>query len=243
MSGAKKRSKRDRPLALAYLRVSTEEQAKEGASLEAQREALRAEAESRGWECEFVVDDGYSAKSVEGRPGLTAALERLDSGEADVLLSRRVDRLSRSVSDFANLMARARKRHWDLVACDLGIDTSTPEGGLMAHVLASVAEYERQVIGVRTREGMAQRRREGVHVGRRPDLSAEIVAHIIELHDSGETLVAIAERLDSDGTPTARGGRRWYPSTVRAVLNSTTAVRIRADRPPSSSFAGDATCS
>lgn len=226
MSRAKKRAKRDRPLALAYLRVSTEEQAKDGASLEAQRALLIAEAQRRGWDVEAVVDDGYSAKSVEGRPGLVDALGRLDDGDADVLLALRVDRLSRSVSDFAQLMARSRSRGWDLVACDLGIDTSTPHGGLMAHVLASVAEYERRVIGVRTREGMEQRRREGVHVGRPPTLDPQVVARIVQLKADGENLSEIARILVADGVPTARGGE-WRASTVKAVLGSTTAQRLQ----------------
>ena len=228
MSRTKKREKRDRPLALAYLRVSTEEQAKDGASLEAQRALLIAEAERRGWDVETVVDDGYSAKSVEGRPGLVDALRRLDGGDADALLALRVDRLSRSVSDFANLMSRSRARGWDLVACDLGIDTSTPHGGLMAHVLASVAEYERRVIGVRTREGMEQRRREGVHIGRPPKLEPELVGRIVREHESGRNLSQIARDLVSDGVPTARGGS-WRASTVQAVLRSTTAEGLRID--------------
>src|SRR5436190_23109858 len=98
---------RERPLALLYTRVSTAEQADEGASLNAQREILAAEAGRRGWDHEVVADEGHSAKSVEARPGLTAALQRLDAGEADVLLVLRVDRLSRSVSDFA---ARSEER-------------------------------------------------------------------------------------------------------------------------------------
>lgn len=226
MSRGKKREKRERPLALAYLRVSTEEQAKEGASLEAQRVLLIAEAERRGWNVETVVDDGYSAKSVEGRPGLVLALRRLDEGDADVLLALRVDRLSRSVSDFAQLMSRSRSKGWDLVACDLGIDTSTPHGGLMAHVLASVAEYERRVIGVRTREGMEQRRREGVHVGRPPELKPELVGRIVRAHENGRNLSQIARDLTAGGVPTARGGQ-WRASTVQAVLRSTTAKSLR----------------
>lgn len=227
MTKAKKTPVRERPLALAYVRVSTEEQAKDGASLEAQRDYLGHEAKSRGWDFEFVCDEGFSAKSVDGRPGLTSALERLDRGDADVLLSRRVDRLSRSVSDFASLMARSRKQGWDLVACDLGVDTSTPHGGLMAHVLASVAEYERQVIGARTREGMAQRRREGARFGRKPTLDDELVATMIGWKLSGQNLSAIARRLNDDGVPTAHGGRQWYASTVKAALSSATAQRLR----------------
>ena len=130
---------RIRKLAYLYLRVSTVEQATEGASLDAQREALVAEATRRGWDYEIVADEGFSAKTIKGRPALMSALTRLDAGEADVLLALRVDRLSRSVSDFANTIERSRKRKWSLVALDLGVDTSTPAGDLMANVLVAVA--------------------------------------------------------------------------------------------------------
>jgi DNA invertase Pin-like site-specific DNA recombinase len=215
-------------LALAYVRVSTTEQADDGASLDAQRTLLAQEVERRGWDVEFVADEGYSAKSVEGRPGLTTALERLDAGEADILLVLRVDRLSRSVSDFANLMARAQKRKWALAALDLGVDTSTPAGGLMAHVLASVAQYERMVIGQRTREGMAQRRAEGVHLGRPSALPIETVERIVREQVEGLSLSEIARRLTTDRVPTAAGGR-WHAATIKQVLGSSAGKRAASN--------------
>ena len=211
---------RDRALALAYVRVSTAEQADEGASLEAQRQLLAQEAHRRGWDVEFVADEGYSAKTIEGRPGLTEALDRLDAGEADVLLVLRVDRLSRSVSDFAGLMARAQRKRWSLAALDLGVDTTTPAGDLMAHVLASVAQYERKVIGQRTREGMAQRRAEGVHVGRPSSLPGSTVERIVRERASGRGLSEIARGLTADGVTTAAGGK-WHAATIKRVLAST----------------------
>jgi DNA invertase Pin-like site-specific DNA recombinase len=210
---------RPRPVALAYVRVSTAEQADEGASLEAQRHLLGQEAHRRGWDVEYVADEGYSAKTVQGRPGLTSALDRLDAGDADVLLVLRVDRLSRSVSDFANLMARAQRRKWALAALDLGVDTSTPAGDLMAHVLASVAQYERKVIGQRTREGMAQRRSEGVHIGRPSSLPVATVERIVREFAAGRGLSEIARGLAVDEVPTAAGGK-WYAATISRVLAS-----------------------
>src|SRR4051812_47038336 len=111
---ARTRNARSRPLALAYVRVSTAEQANEGASVDAQRAALGAEAERRGWDLEVVADEGYSAKDLR-RPGLVSALERLDRGAADSLIAVRLDRVSRSVADFAGLLARAKKRSWRIV--------------------------------------------------------------------------------------------------------------------------------
>ena len=220
------RTVRERPLALAYVRVSTTEQAEDGASLTSQRETLTAEAARRGWDVEIVADEGYSAKSVESRPGLVSALARLDAGQADALMVVRLDRLSRSVADFSGLMARAKRRSWTLVALDLGVDSSTPHGDLMGNVLASVAQYERLVIGQRTREGMAVRKAEGVHVGRRRSLPEDVVAQIVAEHRAGQSMAGIARQLNERGVATAHGGAQWHASTVSGVLKSTTAQRL-----------------
>jgi DNA invertase Pin-like site-specific DNA recombinase len=216
---------RSRPLALAYVRVSTEEQASEGASLDAQRAALTAEVARRGWDIELVADEGYSAKDLK-RPGLAAALERLDAGQADALLAVRLDRVSRSVADFAGLLTRARRRSWRVVLLSPNLDTEDASGKFTAHVLAAAAEYERDLISARTREGMAQRRAEGVHVGRPRVLSKELIARIIRERAAGSTLKSIAQRLTAEGVATARGGPTWSTSTVQGILASGTAQRL-----------------
>ncbi|QCR18577.1 recombinase family protein [Agrococcus sp. SGAir0287] len=223
-------SRTARPLALAYVRVSTSEQADEGASLAAQRAMLTAEGERRGWDVEIVEDAGKSAKSLKGRDGLASALDRLDRGEAAYLLSTRLDRVSRSVADFAGLLDRAARRGWGMVLLSPNMDTSDPAGRFTANVLASAAQYERELIGARTREGMAQRKAEGVHVGRKPTLSADLVERIVDMYDGGTGLSAIARTLTAEGIPTARGGASWAASSVQAVLRSTTAQRIRSKR-------------
>ena len=218
-----KRTARPRPLALAYVRVSTTEQVTDGASLDAQRAALTAEADRRGWDLELVTDEGVSAKNLN-RPGLRAALERLDRGDADALLALRLDRVSRSVADFAGLLARAKRRGWRIVLLSPNLDTEDPAGKFTAHVLAAAAEYERDLIGARTREGMAQRRAEGVHVGRPRVLPAEVLDRIAAERADGRSLRAIADTLTAEEVPTAHGGARWHASTVRAVLASLTAT-------------------
>jgi len=210
---------RTRPLALAYVRVSTVEQAAEGASLDAQRAALTAEAERRGWDVEVVADEGYSAKSLN-RPALAAALARLDAGEAEALLSIRLDRVSRSVADFAGLLARAKRRGWRIVLLSPNLDTEDAAGKFTAHVLAAAAEYERDLIGARTREGMMQRKAEGVHIGRPRALPDAVLERIAADRASGLSLAKVAAGLNADGVPTAHGGRAWHASTVNAVLAS-----------------------
>jgi len=76
------------------------------------------------------------------RPALNGALDRLDRGEADVLVVAKLDRLSRSVRDFANLVERATQNGWALVALDIDVDTSTPTGELMANIYGSVAQWK-----------------------------------------------------------------------------------------------------
>ena len=208
-----------RALALGYIRVSTTEQAEHGASLDAQRSTLTAEAERRGWDVEIVADEGVSAKNLK-RVGLQSALARLDSGQANYLLAIRLDRVSRSVADFAGLLDRSSKRGWGLVLLSPNIDTSDPAGRFTGNVLASAAQYERELTGLRVREGMAQRRSEGVRMGRPRTMSTDVVKRIRDARAQGQSLRRIADALNEDQVPTAQGGARWHASTVKAVLDS-----------------------
>ncbi|MEE6294720.1 recombinase family protein [Georgenia wangjunii] len=218
MARPKTAPSRPRPLALAYLRVSTLDQVEHGASLEAQRAALTTEADRRGWDVEFVVDEGVSGKiNPVKRAGLGPALADLDTGKADTLMAVRLDRVSRSVADFAALLDRAGKRGWGLVLLSPALDLADPAGRFTANVLASAAQYERELISARTREGLAQRRAEGVRLGRPRTVPADVVGRIRDAHKRGDSWHKIADDLTTDGVPTAQGGARWWPATVRKV--------------------------
>jgi DNA invertase Pin-like site-specific DNA recombinase len=202
---------------IGYVRVSTEEQAVSGAGLAAQRSTLRRECAARGLELAGLYEDaGASGKSLAGRPALAEALDSLAAGEAKVLMVAKVDRLARSVADFAGLVRRAEAEGWALVACDLGVDMTTPTGGLLANVTASVAEWERKVISQRTREALAARRSAGVRLGRPRLVDPEVAARIRAERTSGRTLQAIADELNSEGTLTPGGGP-WSPALVRKI--------------------------
>jgi DNA invertase Pin-like site-specific DNA recombinase len=203
---------------LAYARVSTQEQADSKAGLEAQKAAIAAEARRRGWTIvETIEDAGYSAKDLR-RPGIERALEELGRGRADALVVAKMDRLSRSMIDFTRLMRQAQRQNWALVALDCAVDTTTPAGEAMANVLATFAQFERRLIGQRTREALAQKKAQGVRLGRPRELPAKVRTRIKRRRKAGRSLAAIAEELNRDAVPTAHGGARWYPSTVRAVL-------------------------
>jgi DNA invertase Pin-like site-specific DNA recombinase len=208
------------PLAIGYVRVSTTEQATEGASLEAQRAAITSTAEHLGYRLEILVEAGQSAKSTRNRPQIRAALERLNRGEAVALIALRLDRIARSTLDFANMKAAADRKGWRLVFTDTkGLDPQSPSGALMLNMTAAFAEFERELISARTKEGLAQRKLEGVRLGRPTVLPASVLAQIDNLRKAGESLRVIATSLNVQSIPTAHGGSQWHASTVAKVLN------------------------
>ena len=120
--------------------------------------------------------------------------------------------------DFAGLMATAQRQSWALVALDCAVDTSTPAGEAMAHVLATFGQFERRLIGQRTKEALAAKRAAGVRLRRPPTLSQSVVRRIKRQRARGDSFRAIADSLNHDRVPTAQGGARWYAATVRHVL-------------------------
>jgi DNA invertase Pin-like site-specific DNA recombinase len=202
-----------------YIRVSSAEQRESGLGLQAQRDAIEAEAERRGWTLVHIyADEGVSGKSMNGRPGLQEALHAVEAGEAEALVVSKLDRLSRSLLDFALLMERARKRGWSLCALDLGVDTSTPSGEMMASVLATFAQFERRLIGQRTKDALAVKRSQGVVLGRPREVPAAVIDRVQELRSTGLSVAAIARRLNAEGVDTPRGGR-WHSPGVKRVLS------------------------
>jgi DNA invertase Pin-like site-specific DNA recombinase len=204
---------------IGYVRVSKEDRQGNGASPEAQRSAIKAEADRRGWRVKWIEDKGISGRSLQ-RPGIKQALALLANGRAAAIIVARLDRLSRSVHDFSGLINRSHKEGWALVILDPNLDTSTPSGKAMAHMFATFSEYERELIGQRTKEALAVKRAQGVRLGRPPTIPAATVRKIQRLRSQGLTLQAIADRLNVAGTPTppTHNGSRWYANTVRRVL-------------------------
>ena len=206
---------------IAYLRVSTDEQADSGAGLDAQRATIAAAAATRGWELvgEYV-DAGVSAKiAPERRPAMADALDALDAGNADVLVVAKSDRLARSVVGLVGMLDRAERAPWSLVALDSDVDTSTASGRLVASMIGCVAEWERRVISERTAAALATRKAAGVRLGR-PVTLPDDTRHLIgSMRQHGMSLREIAAELTADDVPTATGGR-WHASTVATVLRS-----------------------
>jgi DNA invertase Pin-like site-specific DNA recombinase len=115
-------------------------------------------------------------------------------------------------------MEQARMKGWSLVALDLGVDTSTPSGEMMASVLATFAQFERRLIGQRTKDALAVKRAQGVQLGRPREIGQEAVEKIAVLWDAGLSIAAIARRLNEENVPTPRGGR-WHSHGVKRALS------------------------
>ncbi len=137
----------------------------------------------------------------------------------DGIVATKIDRVSRSVADFAALVVRAKDRRWNLVVLDIGLDLSSPTGEFVATIMCAAAQLERRMIGQRTKDGLAAAREKGVRLGRPRSLPDDVAERVASLRADGATLASIAEQLNAEGVSTARGGARWHPATVRAVLH------------------------
>jgi DNA invertase Pin-like site-specific DNA recombinase len=202
---------------IGYVRVSTTRQE---LSPERQRELLADEAARHGWTLEVVEDNGRSGTSMDKRPGLAYALDLLARGQGDALLVTKLDRLARSVVDFGRIMEQAKAEGWAVVVLDMGIDTTTANGELIAGIMVQLGQWEARMIAERTREALATKRSRGEPVGRPRLLPPEVRQHIADRRAAGLSLRAIAAELNGDQVPTAQGGRSWHASTVKAVLGS-----------------------
>jgi DNA invertase Pin-like site-specific DNA recombinase len=203
---------------VAYLRVSTEDQMVSGYGIPAQREAVTRECERRGWITPALVEERVSGKIIG--PMLESTLDALDQGVYDTLLVAKLDRLSRSQINGATIIERARKQGWALVALDIGIDMSTPMGEAMAGMVLVFAQYERRVIGERTRAGLAAARASGTRLGRPSGLAPDVVQWIIARRADGVALRQIAAELNQAGVRTSRGRTRWAASSVKHILTA-----------------------
>ncbi len=144
-----------------------------------------------------------------------SAAESLGAG--DILVVAKGDRLARSVLVLAGLLEDSNRRGWSLVALDLGVDTSTPAGRLVIQTLGAAAEYERRMIGARTREALAAKRAQAVRLGKPSRVDAAARRRIRDVRAQGWTWQRIADALNRDGVTTGHGGATWRPSSVRAA--------------------------
>lgn len=229
--------------AIGYIRVSTEQQASEGVSLEAQAAKIRAYCDLNGLELVTIeADEGISGKRADNRPALQRALEALRAGEAGHLVAYSLSRLTRSVADFALMVADFERAGLGLHSVSERLDTGSASGRLVANVLASFAAFEREMTAERTRVALAHKAANGERTGGsvpygfeatddgRLEVNAaeaEVVERLRQWRAEGESLTGCARRLNAEGV-TAKNGGAWHPQTVKRALANAERFEVAA---------------
>lgn len=210
-----------KPLALLYIRVSTNRQARTGHSLDTQPTLLTEAAERDGYRVEVITETGSGRNSA--RPELNRALDRLSSGEAAALYALDTDRLARSTMHLLQIAQQATKQSWRLVITSANVDTSTPAGEAFLTMAAAFAQFESRMISERVKRQHQSRRDRGevwgVSLGTKSKLPSSVRNQIVKLRGEGLSLAKIARHLTEAAIPTVTGAE-WYPSTVDRVLSS-----------------------
>lgn len=212
---------------IGYTRVSTEEQATSGCSLAAQAVKIKSYAVLYDLELiEIIEDPGQSGKNIN-RPGMQKALEMVREGSVQGILVAKLDRLTRSVSDMDLLIRHyfgdQAKYQSTLFSVADQVDTRTASGRLVLNVLMSVAQWERETIGERTKAALEHLKANGKKLGA-PSLGETeegkaTLQYIQQLRNKGSTLRNIADILNKEHRKTQKGGV-WHSSTVFYALKN-----------------------
>jgi len=217
---------------LAYLRVSTGKQADQGLSLEVQQDKAIAYARLYDLDLiEVIVDAGESAKTLQ-RPGLQRALTLLQSGQAAALLIIKLDRLTRSVADLGRLIDEYfAPGKAELLSVSEQIDTRSASGRLVLNILASVSQWEREIIAERTRDVMRHKQKHGEYIGGHIPygfdvINGELVVNLLEqqvirqaqaLYANGLSLRKVSATLHQRGFQ-ARTGAVFHPGQIQRMI-------------------------
>ncbi|AYB47675.1 recombinase family protein [Paenibacillus lautus] len=223
---------------LAYIRVSTDEQAEKGNSLNEQKERIEAYCKAMGWEEPiFFIEDGYSAKSTN-RPELTIMLEKVKEYQSGRVITTKLDRLSRKLFDILSLNNYFVKHKFHYVSATEGFDTSTPAGMLVLQMLGMVAEFERERNSERVRENMLSIARNNTKkIITRPCFGYDIVDGKMAMNLDEALCIRRAAMKLLTGTPsrsvigewnaqgiTTKEGNEWQDKTFRELFQRETLV-------------------
>ena len=221
-----------------YLRVSTEEQAREGYSLGAQRETLETYCEIHDFEIvDVYIDDGYTGRNTN-RPAYRRMMEDIDAWDAILVL--KMDRIHRNTRNFIEMMDNLKKKGKDFISKQEKLDTKTAMGNFVMQLIQGIAQLESEQIGERTRDGMREKA-EGLAysddkkrtMGFTPpfgyriddgklvdDFNEQYVVDLIfKLYASDETMDSICYSLNQQGLLT-RKGNPWNKFNLRNILHN-----------------------
>lgn len=223
---------------IGYIRVSTDEQASSGLGLASQEEKVRAMAIVKGVNegFEVIADEGRSASSLD-RPGVARLMELIEGRKVAGVIIAKLDRLTRSIKDLGRLTEMIKKYGVSLISTAESFDTATASGRMVLNMFGVIAEWEREVIGERTRDGLAQLKKRGEHAGMvrygfrssglkkhegsgklvQDEAEQSIIKRIREWREEGRSLQLIADSLNSLGYSTRRG-TPWRLQYVDSIL-------------------------
>jgi DNA invertase Pin-like site-specific DNA recombinase len=169
---------------------------------------------------EHYTDAGVTGKVIG--PQLRELLGLQASGQRDGLVVAKLDRLSRSIVNAANIIEAAQAQGWSLVVLDLGVDLTTAAGRMVAMNLVNFAQYERELNSERTRAGLAAKKARGERLGRPRLAKPGVVRRIMLDRNSGLSFAKIATALEAEGILSPAGRPNWQSSTVRRIYASAT---------------------
>ncbi|MGG0645374.1 recombinase family protein [Bacillus mycoides] len=215
-----------------YIRVSTEEQARDGFSISAQREKLKAYCVAQDWDnFKFYVDEGVSAKDTN-RPQLGIMLDHIKQGLITTVLVYRLDRLTRSVMDLYKLLDEFDKYNCAFKSATEVYDTSTAMGRMFITIVAALAQWERENLGERVRMGQLEKARQGEYSAKAPfgfdkdehsklvinDIESKVVLDMARKIEEGYSIRQLATHLDSYIKPIR--GYKWHIRTILDILSN-----------------------
>jgi DNA invertase Pin-like site-specific DNA recombinase len=180
---------------------------------------IESACQRRGWQLVGIVRDRENGRILD-RPSLSRALERIAAGEASALVVDDARLLSRS-ADFATFVQWFRDAEAALIALDLGLDTSTPEGTRVASALVTLNGWAGKWISSRTRRSLAELRPTANRTATRRLAASErqeVLRRIAELVEDGLSAEEVAGRFNDERVPTLFGTEKWWPSSVQAGL-------------------------
>jgi|SRR5579872_8607 len=224
---------------VALIRVSTEDQAREGVSLDAQRQRIDAYAIATGRVIdEYVVEAGESGKTLK-RPGMMKILREVKVGSVGTLVILKLDRVTRSVKDLLHLIEVFTKADADLISVSESLDTSSAAGRMVVQILGVMAEFERAQLAERTSFALGHKRHNRRVYGKAPfgfrrdgDALVEEPEELLALRSAlgmrakGVSLRRIGEWLTARGFTPRQGGKEWRKQSVAQVLDSRMASEI-----------------
>ncbi len=221
-----------------YIRVSSEDQAKEGFSIPAQKEKLIQFCDIKDWTINGIyIEEGISGKNIKDRPQLLTLIDDIKNKTINNILVYKLDRLTRSTKDLIDIVDFLKDEGCEFNSFSEQIDTTSATGRMFLKFLGVIAEMERETIAERVAFGYEQKAREGNYLNTQGvygydykegslyinDSERIIVNEIFDNYLKGWSYHRIARDLNKRSIPTKRGGQ-WRAGTIKSIINNSTYI-------------------